>query len=384
MPLLRHSAAGLAALALEGTLGVRIAKQMRLQAGHRPAPAELRSWDRSLPVLANDLLDAGLGGVEVIVEHQLPLTSRRVDAILAGSHPRTGAPSYVVVELKQWSRSAAFESDPGLVLVEGYPRDPRLHPVTQVRGYCDYLTDFTRSLHEAPDAVAGIAYLHNAVDADVASLLALPQDQRGRLFTGGRRGDLLAFLRSRLDADTPGGPYADQLLASPAAPSRQLLAVAAEEIRHREQFTLLDEQRLAYDLVLHTVDSARSQDTKSVVVVTGGPGSGKSVIALSCSGSSPVAAGASCMLPALVASPRRCARSPAEAHVRPRVCSPTSTPSWTPSETVLTSSCSTRPTACGRPQPRGGRALSIAPGVTRSTSSSRRPACLSSSSTSTR
>src|SRR4051794_26171301 len=59
------------------------------------------------------------------------------------------------------------------------------------------------------------------------------------------------------------------------------MQVAAEEIRLREQFVLLDEQRVAFDLVLHEVEKARRSDHKSVVVVSGSPGSGKSVIALS-------------------------------------------------------------------------------------------------------
>ena len=77
-----------------------------------------------------------------------------------------------------------------------------------------------------------------------------------------------------------GAPYADLLLSSAAAPSQQLLAVAADEVQSREQFTLLAEQRLAYELVMHEVEKARRADSKSVVLVTGGPGSGKSVIAL--------------------------------------------------------------------------------------------------------
>src|SRR5690606_19561472 len=98
----RHSAAGLAALAREGSLGTRVAEHVRSTAGGGAGPSEVRSWDRSLPILANDLIDAGLGGVEVIVEHRLPLTSKRIDAVLAGVDPRTGDDSYVVVELKQW------------------------------------------------------------------------------------------------------------------------------------------------------------------------------------------------------------------------------------------------------------------------------------------
>ena len=147
MTAFRHSAAGLAGLALDGTLGMRIAEHVRHTTGARVSDAELRSWNRSLPVLARDLVDAGLGAVEMLVEHRLPLTSKRVDAILAGVDPRTGEDSYVVVELKQWSSAQTWENDDQLLLVEGTRGGPRLHPVLQVRGYCEHLTDFTASLN---------------------------------------------------------------------------------------------------------------------------------------------------------------------------------------------------------------------------------------------
>lgn len=65
------------------------------------------------------------------------------------------------------------------------------------------------------------------------------------------------------------------------APSRQLIQLAATEVREREQFTLLDDQQVAFRLVMRAVDRARKVNLKTVIVVTGGPGSGKSVIALS-------------------------------------------------------------------------------------------------------
>jgi hypothetical protein len=150
--------------------------------GPSPSPSERRAWERSIPVLAHDLVDAGLGSVEVLLEHRLPLSSRRVDAILAGCHPVTGDPSYVIVELKQWSSADLYEDDPSLVTVEGL---------------------------------------------------------------GERRGEFLDYLRSQLDGTTAGAPYADDFLKYAVAPSRQLLAVAADEIREREQFVLLDQQRLS-------------------------------------------------------------------------------------------------------------------------------------------
>lgn len=282
MTLFRQSGAGFVKLTLDDAFALRIAEQMLYHTGRRAAPAELRSWERSLPVLAHDLEQAGLNNVEVLVEHHLPLTSKRADVVLAGRHPRTGGPSYVVIELKQWSRAAAWEDDRELVLIDGYPNAPRLHPVAQVRGYCDYLADFSKFLDGQIDALAGAAYLHNAVsEKDVRDLYGYPQHDRGRLFTSARRGEFIEFLQERLDPTVPGGPYADQLINSAVAPSKQLLAVAAEEVQRREQFVLVAEQKLAHSMVLHEVERARSADRKSVVIVTGGPGSGKSVIALS-------------------------------------------------------------------------------------------------------
>lgn len=269
------------AIADPDSLVEQLLEQMLHQRGYKPAPAEQQSWRRSLPVLAADLRDAGLGEVEMLVEYHLPLTSQRADVVLAGTHPNSGEPSYVVVELKQWSAATSFEGNPDLVSVPGMPGGPKLHPVLQVRGYCNYIADFARALEHQPDSLAGMAYLHNATDsAAVADLTAVPVSTTGRLFTGVTRGAMIDFLRTRL-APHPGRAAADILLNSAVAPSQQLLKVAADEVRNREQFHLLGNQQLAVDLVMHAVEQARRANSKRIVVVTGGPGSGKSVIALS-------------------------------------------------------------------------------------------------------
>jgi hypothetical protein len=100
------------------------------------------------------------------------------------------------------------------------------------------------------------------------------------LFTQSTRGAFVAYLRDRFAPESGAGTH-DCLLSSTVRPSKKLLQHAADEIKNREQFVLLAEHRLAYELVLHALDKAHSQDVKTVVIVTGGPGSGKSVIALS-------------------------------------------------------------------------------------------------------
>ena len=280
MTLIRTTAARVCETAPE-SLVERLLEQMLYRTGRRAAPAEQAAWRRSIPVLAADLADAGLGEVEMLIEYHLPLTSQRADVVLAGTHPRTGEVSYVVVELKQWSAAYAFEGDPEIVDVPGVPGGPRLHPVIQVRGYCEYLLHFARVLADRPDSLAGMAYLHNASDpALIKDLIAVPASTTGRLFTAADKGAMFDFLRTRL-APGAGREAADQLINSAVAPSKQLLKLAAAEIRDRSQFRLIGNQQLAVDLVTHAVEYARAGNAKRVIVVTGGPGSGKSVIALS-------------------------------------------------------------------------------------------------------
>lgn len=279
--LLRCSAGSFSALELQ--FEARLAEQMKHATGRYPSSGERRSWSRSLPVIAADLRDAGLAGVEMLVEFQLPLTSKRADVVLAGVDRRTGGPAYVVVELKQWSDAERFENSDELVTVPGYGNRPVTHPASQVRQYVEYLADFTATLADTPDAVRGIAYLHNATDHGVGDLLEAVTTPQGRLFTGQRRAQLRDYLQEIFAPET-GADAADQLLGSAIRPSRQLMAVAADEVQRREMFTLLDEQKDAYNYVLHAVGKASRSNTKTAVIISGGPGSGKSVIALSLMG----------------------------------------------------------------------------------------------------
>lgn len=278
--LFRESAKTIAARALDSSLYLHLTEQFTHMHGYRPGPAEVRSWERSIPALAAALNDAGLGEVEVMLEYALPLNSKRADAVLAGVHPATGEPSYVVVELKQWSQAEPDEDDPALCRVDTYAH-PVLNPIEQVRRYCEYLVNFNGAVSEHPGRVSGVAYLHNATEFGVGGLRAIELDDRGQLFTGERRGDFIDHLRARLSDKAPGAQAADALQAGKTIPSKQLMSVAAQEVREREQFVLLDEQQVAYRTVLNAVRRAKQSDHKEIVVVTGGPGTGKSVIALS-------------------------------------------------------------------------------------------------------
>lgn len=278
----RWSAAALADLLSDNSSYVEqmLANRLISEGLGRPGPSETQSWRNSLTVLSHDLVDAGLGGVEMILEHRLPMSSKRADVVLAGVGAQSGDPAFTVVELKQWSAAKYWDDGDELFDVPGARYRPVLHPSRQVGSYVAYMRDFLRIFADTPNAIDGIAYLHNASEGSITDLRTSPVSADARLFSAERKGELHGFLQSTF-ADTSGSESADFLLRSAVAPSRQLLSVASDEIRDREQFVLLDEQRVAYDMVLAAVRKAHDADSKTVTVVTGGPGSGKSVIALS-------------------------------------------------------------------------------------------------------
>ena len=258
-----------------------LAEQMSFQMKRRASASEMRSWDAASRALAADLLQAGLGDVEVLLEYQLPLTSKRVDVVLAGRHPRRDGPSYVVVELKQWTDAERFEDDAELVVQPTYGARPVLHPgrpgarLLRVpaglrRRRC---TGRRTSWPARPTCTTprrpGSARCCN-----------YPQDELGRLFTGQSRGEFLDFLRSRL-APSDGSHYADRLLRS-ADRAEQAAAggggrgdPAAGAVRAARRAARRLRPRAARG------GEGAAGDHKSVVIVSGGPGSGKSVIALS-------------------------------------------------------------------------------------------------------
>lgn len=262
-----------------GALTTRLSEQMAYQVGQRPSLAEIRSWEASLPILANDLIEAGLESVELLIEFQLPYTSKRADVVICGIHPASGKPSILIVELKQWSQATSYLDVPSLVRIGAYGDNPVTHPAVQVRSYCEYLTGFNLFLENSEAQVSGAAYLHNWQGPRDSVVDQIQAEEFARVFLGSERGKWINFLKTHF-TEASGATVADQLLSSKLAPTKQLMQHAAAEIKDRSQFILLDEQQVAFELVLRALRTSDESNNKTAVIVTGGPGSGKSVIAL--------------------------------------------------------------------------------------------------------
>jgi uncharacterized protein len=284
MFLLRGSVAALMSQVAARELVPHLKDQFWFVFREHPSASEVRSWERSIPALLRQLTDAGLHDVEVLIEYRFPLTSKRADVILIGRHPR-GGPSCVVVENKQWSRVELVDVEYRLVEVTGTGEQEHLHPQEQVRRYVEYLEDFNCYLADHPQAVAGCVFMHNATSGSIAGLRHpdLADLASCPAFAADEVAAMRSFLTQRLAA-VPGAQIADDVLQSVIAPSKQLLRLVLQEITANPQFTLLDEQQVAFQVVLRAVEHARRADAKEAVIITGGPGTGKSVIAVALMG----------------------------------------------------------------------------------------------------
>lgn len=248
--------------------------------GRRPSPQEVRSWQESLSrmalVVAPTLRDCG-----VLVEYQLPSASKRIDVLLTG-RDREAAQRAVIVELKQWERCEPADGEYVVTWVAGGHRDV-LHPSVQSDRYREYLVDSHTAFYEAPSVrLDACAYLHNYAYAPQDPLLAekyAPVVHRTPLFTKDDVPRLQEFLIDRLERGE-GSEILNRVMSSTYRPSRKLMEHVAGVIRGNSEYTLLDEQLVVYDKVLTILRTGVHNRRKQVVIVRGGPGTGKSVVAL--------------------------------------------------------------------------------------------------------
>ena len=248
---------------------------------YRPAPSEVNSWRNSLAAMANVLQLADLKDQGVLVELKLPLSSKRLDVLITGSNPSTGDAA-VVIELKQWTEVGRSNiTDCVVVDFGGRPRD-HLHPSRQVAQYQRYLLDTHPAFTDGAVALDACAYLHFATydpksplyQADFASLLATNPS-----FAGDQIDDFATYLDTRV-AGPDDGSILDKVANTAFRPHKRLLDHVARVIRNEPVFTLLDEQQVAYNAIMDSVRGAGQNQQKVAFIVEGGPGTGKSVIAV--------------------------------------------------------------------------------------------------------
>lgn len=246
--------------------------------------SEYRSWETSLRVLKDSLDTPKLIKNKIVIEYRLPYSERRIDVVLFGKS-LDSKDSVVIIELKQWSNDSVkdCEIEGNLEVEYGSGIHQSEHPCLQVQGYVVDMKDFIKVFQEDSGiTLSGCVYCHNYTRSK-DSVLYLPKFnesiQKYPLFSKQDVRALGDYLIEKLSNDS-GFDVFNRFINSPISPSKKLLEHVGEMIKEQQVFNLIDDQIAAYNAIMDRAKKQAKQHGKSVIIVKGGPGTGKSVIAL--------------------------------------------------------------------------------------------------------
>ena len=250
--------------------------------GRYASESESRAWHGSLREMARVLRDRQIpNDTGIGVEFGIPQSGKRIDFILSG-HAENGTPHVVIVELKQWSSARLSEKDGLIVANRGGRRETEgPHPSYQAWSYAALLDGFNEAVYDSGTELRPCAYLHNYRDDGVIRHPHYaPYLDKAPLFL---RGDdelerLRAFIRQHVRKGD-GGALLYQIENGRIRPSKMLADSVVKMLKGNCEFVLIDDQKVVYETCLARSVEA-SPERKQVVIVKGGPGTGKSVVAV--------------------------------------------------------------------------------------------------------
>lgn len=257
-----------------------VSRHFRSATGRGVGSSEINSWKHSLLEMAKVLQDEEIPAeAGVAIEYQMPQSSKRIDFVITGEDAAART-KVIIVELKQWSESRRSDKD-GVVWARRGGRSGQVegtHPSYQAWSYAAYLEDFNAAVQDGAMSVQPCAYLHNHPrDGEIDHPHYREHLARAPLFLARERAKLQAFIREHVRyGDRKGALYAIE--NGRIRPSKMLIDSVAGLLQGKSEFVLIDDQKVVHETILQ-VDTHAAQ-RKQVVIVQGGPGTGKSVIAI--------------------------------------------------------------------------------------------------------
>lgn len=241
--------------------------------------SEITAWQNSLGCMQRILSDTTIpNDVGVAVEFGIPGSTKRVDFILTGRND-AGRSAVIIVELKQWSQVQETRKD-GVVrtFINGAEREMN-HPSYQAWSYATLLEDYNQDVRDRQMALRPCAYLHNCSSGSaIHSDFYRPYTDRAPAFLQSEADKLRAFIKSYV-RHGDGGEAIYEIENGRIRPSKNLADHLASLLQGNRDFTLIDDQKLVYETALELATGPAAQ-RKAVLVVSGGPGTGKSVVAI--------------------------------------------------------------------------------------------------------
>lgn len=241
--------------------------------------SEVRSWQNSLKymhlVMEGSEIPSSAG---VSIEYHLPNTGKRIDFIVTGKNDQSQE-SVIIIELKQW-QTATRTNKPSIISTRfAHGEKEVAHPSYQAWSYSRLLEDFNETVQEENIAVLPCAFLHSYESDGVIDHKFYQEDiERAPLFL---KNDMLK-LRSFIEKWVRFGDDKNILYRidnGKIKPSKSLANHLSALLKGKREFTLIDDQKVVYESIMSLVGKSKD-DSKDVIIIEGGPGTGKTVLAV--------------------------------------------------------------------------------------------------------
>jgi DUF2075 family protein len=241
---------------------------------------EYASWRNSLGNGMSHIIsspeipdDAGIA-----IEYQLNKLKNRIDFIVSGKDSH-GRESIVIVELKQWTDVEYSELPEHVNTFVGQKKRDVVHPSYQARSYASLLEMYNEYVYETPVKVTSCAYLHNCLELEVVNDSRYEEALRNTpVFVKGQKREIISLITSQIKAGD-GVELLRKIDAAPTRPSLQLAEAVSRMLQGKEAFVLIDEQKTVLETIVKAANDGLAGE-KQVIIVRGGPGTGKSVVAI--------------------------------------------------------------------------------------------------------
>lgn len=247
--------------------------------------SEVESWKANANAITSLLNKSNIpDDVYVAFEQSAPVGGR-VDCMLFGKG-ENGKNNIVLFELKQWDNSVnVCDESPNLItaFTGGMLQDVE-HPSMQAHRYHMHFLSYKEMLNGGDYDLTSIAYCYNYNSKGDNLALFAPQFKdimaQHPLFCRDQEQELAQFVASKL-CGGKGEDIYDALVSSPTRQTADLLKSAADLVidQNDKVFSLLGDQANAFTKIKDILEAVKDNE-KKVFIIKGGPGTGKTLLAL--------------------------------------------------------------------------------------------------------
>ena len=268
---------------LEDTIAYSIRDNIRKKMNRKTGEAEFRSWVNSLEYMYKVLNDDDiLEESGIAIEYNLPNTAKRVDFLISGYDSKQ-LPNVVIIELKQWEKLNKVEGLDGLVeTFTGGANRRVVHPSYQAWSYAEMIKDYNEYAQIADIKLWPCAYLHNYLreeDDPLDDEIYKDYLNDAPAFTKGDVRKLRAYIKEVVkEGDNNEILY--EIDNGRIKPSKSLQDAIVGMLESNPEFNLIDDQKVVFERIMELSRKCENDGKKRVLIARGGPGTGKTVIAI--------------------------------------------------------------------------------------------------------